>query len=107
MPPVLTTDRAVSEAARLEVEEANARFYRAFRAAWEAVDTDARGLPVPLELDPVTIRAARDEAQAVRRPPSPLRRVVEPFRPPLERFGSIVLPLVGRAARRRATARVR
>ena len=49
----------------------------------------------------------RAEAQAVRRPPSPLRRVVEPFRPPLERFGSIVLPLVGRAARRRATARVR
>jgi ketosteroid isomerase-like protein len=30
VPPVPTTDRAVSEAARLEVEEANARFYRAF-----------------------------------------------------------------------------
>lgn len=83
-----------------------ALFYRAFRNAWRAVDTDAGGSPIPLELDPATVRAARHEAQGVRRPPSRLQRAVEPIRPRLERLGPLFLPLVGRVARRRAAARV-
>jgi hypothetical protein len=76
-------------------------FYRSFQEAWEAVDLAAGGKPVPLDLEPGLVRAARLERQGTSPPPGTLARLLEPARPMLERVGGPALPLVGRLARGR------
>jgi hypothetical protein len=76
-------------------------FYRSFQDAWEAVDLAAAVKPVPLDLEPGLVRAARLERQGTSPPPGTLARLIEPARPMLERVGGPALPLVGRLARGR------
>jgi hypothetical protein len=75
-------------------------FYRAFQAAWEAVDSSGGdGAARALELDPALARDALLERQGSRRPAGHLAGYLEPARPALERIAGGTLPWVARLAR--------
>ena len=66
------------------------RFYGAFQAAWEVVDSSGGdGAARALELDPELARDALLERQGSRRPAGRLARYLEPARPALERIADM------------------
>lgn len=80
-------------------------FYSAFQAAWEAVDVVPDGRPpVPIDVDPSTLRAATAEAHRPRSRRVDFVRWLEPLRPVLDRVPTPVIAWAGRLARRRGSA---
>jgi hypothetical protein len=82
--------------------QTGAIYHPRLRAAFEALDTPASGPAVAVDVDPEIVRAARTSANGVPGGSGSLVRLLRSARPVLEPVAARVLPLVGRAARRRA-----
>jgi hypothetical protein len=77
-------------------------FYSGFQAAWEAVDVVPDGRPpVPIDVNPSTLRAAAAETHRRRSRRVDLVRWFEPLRPVLDRVPTPLVAWAGRFARRR------